>query len=358
MDSIFIVGEFSQGSLGDSYRRAFEAIGVQTHTAALGDLRQQLGWVVRNRWTHRLTIGNYFIRDHASRAMNRKLEETIIESGASAVLVLSLAHFFADIFRNLQRRGIKVVSFYPDNPFPPYYNARPETLPAARASDLCLVWSEKLVDQLRNAGVPHPGFLPFGWDPEVFPYCESQPQGVWPGALFVGGWDREREEFLEEIASHVPLRIYGPVYWGTRAKPGSRVRTCWQKTDLRLAEAARIIRESAACLNILRTQHIIQGSPDALIMRHFEVPGAGGFLLSTRSGGATRLFPEGESAEYFSGTAECVEKIQYYIAHTDERRRIADHAHAIVSSAHQYTDRAREIVEMLHQATSRSEAES
>jgi spore maturation protein CgeB len=132
--------------------------------------------------------------------------------------------------------------------------------------------------------------------------------------LFVGGWDKEREEFLSQVASQVPLRIYGPDYWGKRTKPFSRARRCWQRTDLRLAHAARVIRESAVCLNLLRTQHIVDGKPDGLIMRHFEVPGSGGFLLSTRGGGATVLFPEGQTGEYFSSVAECIEKAKMYIA--------------------------------------------
>jgi hypothetical protein len=243
--------------------------------------------------------------------------------------------------------GIRIACFFPDNPFPPHYAARPETLPAARAADVCLIWSERLVPKLKNAGVPNPAFLPFAWDPRVFPYQNDRTQGTWPGVLFLGGWDKEREDFLERLASHVPLRIYGPDYWRTRTRTGSRVRSCWQRADLRLDAAARVIRESAICLNVLRTQHLVDGVPDGLIMRHFEVPGAGGFLLSTRSGGATTLFPEGETGEYFSGVNECVEKIRYYLANESARRQLAERAHAEIAMRHQYTDRARQILQLL-----------
>lgn len=349
IESIFLVGHFIPGALGLSYQRAFNSIGVRTQILDPRETRDRIPLLMRNRIAHRLTIDNGFIRSRSFRAFNRWLEDSVIQSGAQALLSFPLDLVLAKTLDNIRRAGIRVACFYADNPFPPHYGARPETLPAARAADLCLIWSERLVDKLSAAGVANPAFLPFAWDPEVFPYQSAQPQGTWPGVLFLGGWDREREKFLEELSLHVPLRIYGPAYWGTRTKPFSRVRACWQRSALRLTDAARAIRESAVCLNVLRTQHIIDGKPDGTIMRHFEVPGAGGFLLSTRSGGATRLFPEGETGEYFSDIKECIEKAKSYIANDSSRRQLAERAHAAVAAQHQYKDRARQILHMLEQ---------
>lgn len=347
VESIFLIGQFSPGALGLSYQRAFEGMGMRTQRIDLRESRGRLPWVMRNRVAHRLTINSGLIRSQSLRCFGKWVEETVLRSGAQALLSFPLDVVLAETFENLRRNGIRVVTFYPDNPFPPHYAARPETLAAARATDLCLIWSERLAGKLREAGVPNPAFLPFAWDCEVFPYQHASPQGTWPGVLFLGGWDKEREEFLEEIASHLPLRIYGPAYWGTRTKVSSRVRRCWQQSDLRLADAARVIRESAVCLNVLRNQHVIDGTADGVIMRHFEVPGAGGFLLSTRSGGATTLFPEGDTGEYFSDVRECVEKARSFIADHAARRQLSERAHVVVAAQHQYVDRARQIVKML-----------
>ncbi len=353
VDSLFLVGHFSPGALGRSYERAFDALGIQTHILDTQEARARLGWLMRNRIAHRLTIRSGIIRSASVKAYNQWLERAVLESGARAMLILTLEFVLAETLHRLRSQGIRVACFFPDNPFPPHYNARPETLSVAREADLCLIWSELLVGKLKAAGVPNPIFLPFAWDPEAFPYQSAQPQGTWPGVLFLGTWDRRRERFLEKLARHVPLRIYGPNYWGTRTIPFSRVRRCWQKTLLRNAEAARTIRESAICINILRNQHIIDGVPDGLIMRHFEVPGAGGFLLSTRSGGATTLFPEGETGEYFSDAAECVEKIRSYLANGSARREMAERAHAAVAARHQYKDRATQILRILDEVDAR-----
>lgn len=347
VETIFLMGDFSPGSLEGSYHRAFEGIGVRTHVFDTRKFAHELNWVLRNRFAHRLTVRSKLIRAKAARDFNLSLERAALQSGARVLLVIKGDLVMKETLYNLRTRGIRVALYYPDNPFPPHSCNRPETLPAARETDLYLIWSERLVKRLRESGVRNPVFLPFAWDSEAFPYQDSRPQGTWPGVIFLGGWDKEREEFLEEVADRVPLRIYGPDYWGTRTRARSRVRQCWQGHDLRLNAAAKVIRESAVCLNILRTQHVIDGMPDGLIMRHFEVPGSGGFLLCTRGGGAPALFPEGETGEYFSSVSECVEKAQHYIANASARQKLADAAHSVVASQHQYTDRARQILALL-----------
>jgi spore maturation protein CgeB len=349
VESIVLVGDFSIGSLESSFQSAFSSIGLPNYSVGLPQLRTELNWPSRNRIMHRVTIHSEFIRRLSARNFNRAVEERIMKCEAPVVLIFKGEFLMPETLYNLRRRGITVVYYYPDNPFPPHASQRPETLAAALETDLYLVWSEALVEKLRDAGVRNPRFLPFGWDPIAFPYQSDRPQGSWPGVLFLGGWDREREEFLEELASHVPLRIYGPGYWGSRTKLHSRLRRCWQGSELRTVNAARCIRESAICINILRTQHIIDGKPDGLIMRHFEVPGSGGFLLSTRGGGATRLFPEGKTGAYFTGMAECLELVKTYIGDSRCRRDLAERAHAEIAMHHKYKDRALEILTLLEE---------
>lgn len=352
LNSIFMVGHFRPGDLGRSFQQAFEAIGVHTHVEDTRD-SHGMGWVVRNRIPHRLTIRSGLIRRHSVLEFNRLLEDTVLRSGAQVLMIVTLEFLLSDMLHNLRNRGVRVVIYHPDNPFPPHMMNRPETLPAARESDLYLHYSDLVVQKLKGAGIPNPVFLPFAWDSEAFPYQNDQPQGTWPGALFIGTWDRYRERFLEKLARYVPLRIYGN-YWGTRTMPFSRVRRCWQGRSLHLVDAARAIRESAVCLNVLRPQHIIDGVPDGLLMRHFEVPGAGGFLLSTRGGGATTLFPEGDSGEYFSGVEECAEKIDKYVTNSEARRDFAERAHSLIAAHHQYRDRALQIIRLLDDLPARA----
>ncbi|MBN2284146.1 MAG: glycosyltransferase family 1 protein, partial [Deltaproteobacteria bacterium] len=57
--------------------------------------------------------------------------------------------------------------------------------------------------------------------------------------------------------------------------------------------------------------------------RCFAVMGCGGFYLCRRTPGVEHAFAVGEELDVFDGDDEMVEKVRYYLAHDDERRRIA-----------------------------------
>lgn len=343
---VVLVADFHPERLGASWARAFVANRVKVSEFDVREKQKALGFILRNRIAHRLSINNYTLRSWSARRYNQSILDFVTARKPDAVVFHNGDFVFPETIASLQAKGVRCVLYHADNPFPPHYANRPETLPVARLMDKYYVWSEKLVLELKKNGVANADFMPFAWDDEVFPH-EPVTQEIWQGVLFVGGWDEEREAFLDEIAKHVPLKIYGPDYWGERTRAGSRSKKCWMGSDLRGADAAKMIRESAVCLNILRNQHVIKGEPDGLIMRHFEVPGAGGFLLSTRSGGATRLFPEAESAEYFSGTQECLAKINKYLARPEERGKIVARAHESIAASHTYVHRIAELLQWL-----------
>ena len=213
-------------------------------------------------------------------------------------------------------------------------------LPLARESDRYFIWSRSLVARLRGAGVTQAEYLSFAWDPAVFPSATIPDGGAEHDVVFIGGWDRWREAWLEDLASRFPLKIWGPDYWGTRTRPGSRVRRCWQGRAATGAEAARILARSKVTLNLLREQNL----PDGVNMRTFEVPGCGGFSVATWTQGAASIFPEGQAGVYFDGLEECMGRIDYYLSREDERVEIARAAHRIVEH-HTYLDRAREIIQ-------------
>lgn len=343
-ESLFLIGDFGPAQLGASYRDGFQSLGVQVTGFDTSTTLDLLAWPGRDRLLQRATRGSLWARRIWAGRLNRAILDAASTSPSRWVLVLKGHWLMPETVHALRRLGKRVAIFHPDNPFPPSVANHPETLPAALEADLYLVWSQRLAHRLQAFGVKRAAFLPFGWDPAVFPFQSAMPQGQWPGVLFIGGWDPEREAFLDELSSLVPLRIYGPGYWGTRSRAGSRARACWMGREITASAAAQAIRESAVSLNVLRTQHIIDGVPDGVIMRHFEVPGAGGFLLSTRSGGALDLFPEGTHAAYFSDIKECVDTVGHYLRHPEARRQIVSAAHTETAAKHTYVHRAAELI--------------
>ena len=81
--------------------------------------------------------------------------------------------------------------------------------------------------------------------------------------------------------------------------------------------------------------------------RTFEVPGAGGFLLTEIAPGLERYFSIGREVATFESPTELVEKVRYYLDHPDERDALARAGHARTIAEHTYEQRISEILERL-----------
>jgi len=350
---ILLYGDFTWDRLAASYQRAFERLG---HRVVPFDVRNMPGylapWLI-HRAGYRATIGSLALRRWGSRRWNAHLLRVSGEAEPHLVLILNGEFLMPETIRALRGRGIKVFVFHADNPFPPHGSNRPETLPSALESDVYLIWSRSLVHRLRSLGLNRVEHLPFAWDPHVFPARASWSNFKYDyDTVFVGGWDREREEWLTPVARAFDLKIWGPDYWGTRTRRGSPLRRCWQGGAVRGPEASSLLCRSRIALNVFRRQNL----PDGVIMRTFELPGCGAFSLSTRSAGAAEIFPEGEAAAYFSTAEELREQIARYLADEEARLRISLNAHAIVEGEHSYVHRARRILAILDEVWPEAEA--
>lgn len=77
--------------------------------------------------------------------------------------------------------------------------------------------------------------------------------------------------------------------------------------------------------------------------RNFEVPGCGGFLLTGRADDLESYYELGREVAVFSGVADLVQQVHYYLAHEDERLAIAEAGFRRTLREHTYRDRFAEI---------------
>lgn len=336
---ILLYGSFGWDHLGSSYQRAFEQLG---HTVIPADFREQHRYLaswLRNRVLHRATLPSLRLRNKGSAAWNEKFLAQVRNDSPDLVFIHNGEFLMPDTLRRIRESGVPVFIFHADNPFPPSVNNRPETVPCIAECDVYFTWSRSLLTRLESEGAPRSCYLPFAWDPVIFPSPagtngHDQPYDV----AFVGGWDREREELLTDVALKFELKIWGTEYWRTRTRSSSPLKNCWQGRPVHGAEAASVLRKTKVVLNLLRKQN-----PDGTNMRTFEVPGSGGFSLATRTPGALEIFPEGEAGTYYDSPEELAFQIARCLGDASLRQSIKSRATRIVQD-HTYSHRAQTVL--------------
>lgn len=85
--------------------------------------------------------------------------------------------------------------------------------------------------------------------------------------------------------------------------------------------------------------------------RTFEVPGAGGFLLTQHAEGLERYFRIGEEIAVFRSADDLVRLVRFYLGHPEARDRVANAGHRRTAEHHIYTSRFAEILARVPKAS-------
>jgi spore maturation protein CgeB len=194
------------------------------------------------------------------------------------------------------------------------------------------------VAELRAAGCQRVVYLANSFDPDTHrPMVAEHPtQQFGAPVSFVGTFERPRAASLRKLAeAGIPIRIWG-WFWRRWGHPpeGAIV----EGREVIGDDYARVISESDINLCFLR-----KANRDLQTTRSVEIPAAGGFMLAERTDEHRDLFEEGVEAEYFGSDEELIEKCRYYLAHPDQRKRIAKAGRLrCVNSGYDYRSRLAE----------------
>src|SRR3990167_2289765 len=134
------------------------------------------------------------------------------------------------------------------------------------------------------------------------------------------GWPRVRTEGIKKALESLSSRIFTNTHDNDRVIPPEYI-----KGQLETHELPLLFQQSK--INIGLTRYA-ENDPNKvgrcqMKLRDFEVPMAGGFYLVEKSPGYDTAFINGEEVIMWQTAQELREKIQYYLAHEDERRAIA-----------------------------------
>ncbi|MGA2114127.1 MAG: glycosyltransferase [Bryobacteraceae bacterium] len=308
-----------QGAFEDMYEpawcRALQEIGVETTLFPSHDytLPGLLGRVER-----RLLAG-------PGVTTLRKILVRQVHSLRPAVTLLYQGHYFDfDTVRELKQATF-VVGYHNDDPFGVKRGIlRYRHLhPALPAYDGFHAFRAVNVSDLRAAGVPNVQLLLPYFRPWIdYPRTPSRDDlGKWSCDICFAGHlePDERIHHLTEIARNgLDLRLHTQPDHAKRLLP-SDVWKLLGPTHVVLGDDYR----NALCGSRIGLSFYSRWNRDHYTTRSFEIPACGVFLLSERTEAMCALFDEGIEAEYFSTTAELIDKARYYLKHDSERRAIA-----------------------------------
>jgi spore maturation protein CgeB len=117
----------------------------------------------------------------------------------------------------------------------------------------------------------------------------------------------------------------------------------WPRGSVSAEQIGEIMRSSVISLNFANSALIWDGLRPVrsrqLKARTFEVPGAGGFLLTEWAEGLDRYYQPGREIELFHGLEELTRKIRHFLEHGKERDEIAAAGYQRTVSEHTYDRR-------------------
>jgi len=321
---------------------AFRELGIEIEGV---DARPFLA--AHGSWLRRLT--HWTLRTPAVYAYNRALLDACARFRPNVVWLEKPVFVFPSTLRRLRRTpGLRLAYHNTDD-----WRGRDRLhalhwrylLRGLRLYDLYVLSNAHNVAEFREAGlvpVHHMELAanPVIHDPGALPEAERRRLGAAVG--FVGHYEPETERLLSAVAAAgIPTRIYGGGW--EDASPGGPLQGAIERRLVWGDEYARAICSFDVNLGI-----VSKWNRNHTASRSFQIPALGAFLLHERNELIAGYFREGIDAEFFGSAEELVEKCRHYLAHPDERRRVAEAGRRrCVESGYFEVDRVREVLPAL-----------
>jgi spore maturation protein CgeB len=277
----------------------------------------------------------------------QQLNRALVEQAAAFsphLILIGKGRWFTPEALDAARKasGATLVNWATDDPFNRADNSR-DLVKSIPLYDLYVCTKNEIMNDVRRAGCANVAYLRFGYKPEVHfpeaPATEEERERFACDVMFVGGCDAHRIAHFEALMRAMPglkLRLYGN-YWERARSLRAYARGFAIARDYRLAVGGAKI-----AVNLIR-----HANRDDHVMRTFEIPACGGFLLTERSATHEELFHEDREAAFFGSPDEFVAKVRAYLPRDHARSTIAAAGQRkIAQGRHTYADRLAEILEL------------
>lgn len=115
----------------------------------------------------------------------------------------------------------------------------------------------------------------------------------------------------------------------------------WPTGPVASEQIPEIMQQSVISLNFSKG---LYGGTNQIKARTFEVPGAGGFLLTETAPGLERWYVPGKEIAIWNDVKDLERSIRYYLAHPQERDAMTANAHVRTIEEHRYDHRMAQLL--------------
>lgn len=323
---ILAVSALWQGADDYAYVRAFRRLGHSVRVVPVD------GFLTNGWRSTPLRVLQRLLEPALVREYNGALQREAESFRPDLFFVFKGRYVTPDTIHAVQRLGGVAVNVYPDVSFRAHGRYIPSALPTYD-----WIFQTKtfgIRDLERELGVRRVSFLPPSYDPEVHTPMPLGPHdwGTYACDLsFIGTWSPKKAAIIQSVREGLPdlsIRVWGD-QWGNAGHLGAIV----QGRGVFGLEYAKAVVASRINLAILSERREAASDGDRITARTFQIPACGAFMLHERTRELLDYFAEDRECACFGDDGELVEKIRYYLAHDDERVRVAGAGRARAMSA-------------------------
>lgn len=289
-------------------------------------------------------IRQTIIQSNLVQFLSATVLESLNEKPIDILVCMAQAPISIEALTEVRKRGIITVLWFAEDylrftywkQVAPYYDF------------IFTIQKGECIEAIKKAGCPNVHYLPMGCDPAIHaPMTLTQEEKArWGSPIsFVGAGYHNRSQMFASLASH-PFKIWG-TEWPT-CRPFTEM---VQEQGRRLTpeEYVKIFNSTDINLNLHSSSERDGVDPygDFINPRTFELASCGVFQLADRRTLLPELFEEDKEIVLFSDLNEMKEKIDYYLAHPEERLRIAEAGRRRVLEEHTYAHRMKSMLSVI-----------
>jgi len=332
--TLLLVGNPDPIQVGAHLSAAAESLGIHPVVCDVSEAydgplwRNRVNWWLRGRLPTRL------------QAFSAKVLEMCQEVRPTWLLATGIAPLEEAALKEIGKLQVRRLNYLTYDPWNPAHRAS-WFLQAVSQYDYVFSPRRATLSDLRAHGCLSACYLPFAYAPELhFPETtanDTERARLASDIVFAGGADRDRVPYMQAlIHAGFDVALYGG-YWERYPQTAGSSRGHADAQTLRKVVGAAKV---ALCL-------VRRANRDGNVMRSFELPAMGACMLTEDTVKHREIFGnDGEVVTFFSTREEMVEKLRWLLTHDDERLRLKEAAHRMITRGHHtYRDRLEAMLE-------------